>query len=61
MKQGYHKKNNQFHHKHSLGQNFITDDALFAQLVELSGVGPEDTVLEIGQSVVQEMQKSHFD
>lgn len=48
MKQGYHKKNNQFHHKHSLGQNFITDDALFAQLVELSGVGPEDTVLEIG-------------
>ncbi len=48
MKQGYHKKNNQFHHKHSLGQNFITDDALFAQLVELAGVGPEDTVLEIG-------------
>lgn len=49
MKQGYHKKNNhQFHHKHSLGQNFITDDALFAQLVELSGVGPEDCVLEIG-------------
>lgn len=48
MKQGYHKKNSQFHHKHSLGQNFITDDALFAQLVELAGVGPEDTVLEIG-------------
>ncbi len=46
MKQG--KKNNQFHHKHSLGQNFITDDALFAQLVELSGVGEEDHVLEIG-------------
>lgn len=41
-------KNNQFHHKHSLGQNFITDEALFAQLVELSGVGPEDQVLEIG-------------
>lgn len=47
MKQ-YGKKNNQFHHKHSLGQNFITDDALFAQLVELSGVGKEDNVLEIG-------------
>lgn len=42
------KKSNQFHHKHSLGQNFITDDALFAQLVELSGVGENDTVLEIG-------------
>lgn len=50
MKQGhrYNKKDNQFHHKHSLGQNFITDDALFHQLVELSGVGAEDTVLEIG-------------
>ena len=42
------KKGNQFHHKHSLGQNFITDDALFAQLVELAGVGKEDNVLEIG-------------
>lgn len=49
MKQGYNKKNNnQFHHKHSLGQNFITDEALFAQLVDLSGVGAEDNVLEIG-------------
>lgn len=50
MKQGYHhkKNNHQFHHKHSLGQNFITDDALFAQLVELSGVGADDIVLEIG-------------
>ncbi|MBQ4640158.1 MAG: ribosomal RNA small subunit methyltransferase A [Clostridia bacterium] len=46
MKQG--KKNQQFHHKHSLGQNFITDEALFAQLVDLSGVGAEDHVLEIG-------------
>lgn len=38
----------EFHHKHSLGQNFITDDALFSQLVDLSGVGEGDAVLEIG-------------
>ncbi len=38
----------EFHHKRSLGQNFITDEALFAQLVDLSGVGPDDAVLEIG-------------
>ncbi len=38
----------EFHHKRSLGQNFITDEALFSQLVDLSGVGPRDAVLEIG-------------
>ncbi len=53
MKQSYrHGKNHppkaEFHHKRSLGQNFLTDDALFDQLVSLSGVGPEDSVLEIG-------------
>ncbi len=37
-----------FHHKRSLGQNFITDEALFAQLVDLSNVGEGDAVLEIG-------------
>lgn len=47
MKQGK-KKTGEFHHKHSLGQNFITDDALFTNLVELSGVGEEDSILEIG-------------
>jgi len=47
MKQN-HGKSKDFHPKHSLGQNFITDDKLFAQLVELSGVGPQDAVLEIG-------------
>ena len=46
MKQN--RKNNEFHPKRSLGQNFITDDALFAQLVDLSGVGERDAVLEIG-------------
>ena len=41
-------KNGEFHPKRSLGQNFITDDALFDLLVDLSGVGTEDAVLEIG-------------
>ncbi|MBR5110928.1 MAG: ribosomal RNA small subunit methyltransferase A [Clostridia bacterium] len=41
-------KKETFRHKRSLGQNFLTDDALFEQLVDLSGVGPEDAVLEIG-------------
>ncbi len=47
MKQSQ-EKNKAFHHKRSLGQNFLTDDALFRQLVELSGVGKNDAVLEIG-------------
>ena len=47
MKQRNGKKQ-EFHHKRSLGQNFLTDENLFAQLVDLSGVGPVDTVLEIG-------------
>ena len=38
----------EFHHKRSLGQNFLTDDQLFEQLVDLSGVGQDDAVLEIG-------------
>lgn len=42
------KQKKEFHHKHSLGQNFITDDALFSQLVDLAGVGEGDAVLEIG-------------
>ena len=41
-------KNGEFHHKRSLGQNFLTDDALFDQLVSLSGVGADDAILEIG-------------
>ena len=47
MKQKNGKKQ-EFHHKRSLGQNFLTDDSLFAQLVELAGVGEEDAVLEVG-------------
>ena len=44
------KKGNEggFRPKHSLGQNFLTDEALLEQLVSLSGVGKEDAVLEIG-------------
>ena len=38
----------EFHHKHSLGQNFIEDEALLEQLAEYSLVTPEDCVLEIG-------------
>ena len=41
-------KNTEFHHKRSLGQNFLTDEGLFEQLVDLSGVTKEDAVLEIG-------------
>lgn len=48
MKQQKNAKTQEFHHKRSLGQNFITDESLFEQLVALSGVGPQDAVLEIG-------------
>ena len=41
-------KTGEFHHKRSLGQNFLTDDTLFEQLVSISGVGKEDMILEIG-------------
>ena len=42
------KKHGSFHQKHSLGQNFIEDEALLEQLAELSLVTSEDCVLEIG-------------
>lgn len=38
----------EFHHKHSLGQNFIEDEALLEQLAEYALVTKEDCVLEIG-------------
>lgn len=41
-------KTAEFHHKKSLGQNFLTDEGLFEHLVRLSGVGKSDAVLEIG-------------
>lgn len=38
----------EFHHKHSLGQNFIEDEALLEQLADYAQVTKEDCVLEIG-------------
>lgn len=46
-KRAFHGKND-FHQKHSLGQNFIEDEALLRRLCELALVTPEDAVLEIG-------------
>lgn len=37
-----------FHYKKSLGQNFIYDEALLRALADASGVGAQDSVLEIG-------------
>ncbi len=34
--------------KHSLGQNFLTNAALLETLIDDSGVGPEDHILEVG-------------
>ncbi|MBR5301839.1 MAG: ribosomal RNA small subunit methyltransferase A [Clostridia bacterium] len=48
MKQRKHGHNGEFHHKHSLGQNFIEDEALLEQLAEHSLVTQEDCVLEVG-------------
>ena len=51
MKQKKHSRGHgdtAFHHKHSLGQNFIEDEALLERLCDLSLVTKEDCVLEIG-------------
>lgn len=48
MKPRKHGHSGEFHHKHSLGQNFIEDEALLEQLAGLSLVTKEDCVLEIG-------------
>ena len=37
-----------FRPQHSLGQNFLLDDDVLEHLIDLSGVGPDDHVLEIG-------------
>lgn len=41
-------RDSQLRYKQGLGQNFIYDEALLAELVRLSGVTAEDDVLEIG-------------
>ena len=48
MKHKKHSHSGEFHHKHSLGQNFIEDETLLEQLAGLSLVTQEDCVLEIG-------------
>lgn len=48
LKHKKHSHNGEFHHKHSLGQNFLEDENLLEQLAELSLVTAEDCVLEIG-------------
>ena len=54
MKQQYGKrasnrgKPGEFQHKHSLGQNFLTDTALLESLVDETGVGAQDAILEVG-------------
>ena len=41
-------KMNKFKHKHSLGQNFITDEFLLEDIADESGITKDDYVLEIG-------------
>jgi len=48
LKSKKHNRSGEFHHKHSLGQNFIEDETLLEQLAEYSLVTDEDCVLEIG-------------
>ena len=53
MKRSFEKRKasgrpGEFHHKRSLGQNFLTDEALLDSLIEEAGVGAQDDVLEIG-------------
>ena len=48
LKSKKHNRSGEFHHKHSLGQNFIEDEDLLEQLAEYSLVTDEDCVLEIG-------------
>lgn len=34
--------------KKSLGQNFLFDSAILSRIIEVAGIGPDDTVVEIG-------------
>lgn len=45
MRKNSHKN---FKHKHSLGQNFITDEFLLEDIADESGINENDLVLEIG-------------
>lgn len=48
MKHKKHHSDGEFHHKHSLGQNFIEDEGLLERLAELSLAEADDVVLEVG-------------
>lgn len=52
MKKSYIKaerrRENGVHYKHDLGQHFLTDEQLLDELVAATGVGAQDSVLEIG-------------
>ena len=52
MKKSYqHRKPGkpgEFQHKHSLGQNFLSDAALLTALIDETGVGKGDHILEVG-------------
>lgn len=41
-------KQNNFRFNKQFGQNFITDDVLLGKIVDASGIGPGENVLEIG-------------
>lgn len=48
LKTNKYSQHGEFHHKHSLGQNFIEDEFLLEQLADLSLVTKDDCILEIG-------------
>ena len=41
-------RKNGFRFEKKYGQNFLTDEKLLESLVEMTGVGKDDTVVEIG-------------
>ncbi|MGI5900382.1 MAG: 16S rRNA (adenine(1518)-N(6)/adenine(1519)-N(6))-dimethyltransferase RsmA [Christensenellales bacterium] len=43
-----HLKQHGFRFSHSLGQNFIVDEDILGSIVESSGIGKDDCVMEIG-------------
>ena len=40
-----------FRNSKSLGQNFLTDKNIIDRIIEGSGIGPEDLVIEIGPGI----------
>ena len=46
--------------KHGLGQNFLVNDDVVRRILELSAVGPDDVVLEVGPGREYIAQKNAF-